>query len=178
MGEEEATPQEQQEYDQVVQRGVEMVDTSADQIMAQVVNSDDPAVAAGDYVTQLVTGLDEQADGEISDTVVIQASGEILEQLSERLAESVPGYDGDAFGRASMKLVDGLANYYGMDDDDITELLEIGSRTPGIDEMVREDDRIAQTGPLGQVQQQLEQPGQAPPPQAQQQAAPPQPGVM
>jgi len=120
---------EQDAYNRVVMAGMKMIfeNEKSQQAIAQMLKS--PGVAAAEKLSNaaftVLTQLDEQSGGQIPEDVILPASGEILEHISE-LADSIKAFPVDpaVMNHAGQLLVVRLGEEYGADQADIQEFMQ------------------------------------------------------
>lgn len=91
VGEEEATPEEQAQYDRVVSMGVMMMsDEKANKMLLYQMKRQQskPVEALASSAVLLMTRIDDKLKGEISPEILLPAAAEILEQLADFASEA------------------------------------------------------------------------------------------
>ena len=81
------SPEEQDAYDKVIMAAMKVLfeneETNNTIIKQLKAGAKTPAKALADVATMLIVQLDQQSGGKIPETVILPASGEILEQVSD-----------------------------------------------------------------------------------------------
>ena len=156
VGEEAATPEEQEAYDKVVMAGIKALSDpkTTPKVIAMLGNDDggDPAKRLAATTSAIFGQLDEQSGGKIPEVVIIPAASELLENVAEFASESgAVAVDDAMVGRAAQFLIADIGEAYGFDEEDFAALSE-GMSEQDIQALVQEQDAIARSGPEGEQQ--------------------------
>lgn len=121
------TEEEQADYDQVLEAASEVIygDMSENILQMLAAGADDPAQAIADVALQVMISLDEKSDGTIPEEVIIPAAAEIAEIVGE-LAHQRGAFQVDdmVLGRAGQLLLIGIAEAYGIEEEDLQGIVE------------------------------------------------------
>lgn len=77
------TDEEQEIYDRVVTAALKVIGNSPNEIVQMLQSIGDPAQALADVTWTLISGIDEQAGGQIDEEILLQAGSEVMENLGE-----------------------------------------------------------------------------------------------
>ena len=126
--EEEATGEEQEAYDRVVLAAIKAMfeegKTQEGIIQRLKAGSKEPAESIADVSSMIMTQLDQESGGQIPESVILPASIEILEQVSE-LANGMNIFPVDeaVMNYAAQLMMVKLGEEYGIEQQDIEEIM-------------------------------------------------------
>jgi len=126
---EQATGEEQEAYDRVVLAAIKLIfeeGQAKDGIIQRLkADSQKPAQSIADVSSMIVTQLDEQSGGQIPESVILPASIEILEQVSE-LSNSMNIFPVDeaVMNHAAQLMMVNLGDEYGVEQSEIQAMIE------------------------------------------------------
>ena len=129
-GSEAATPQEQEAKDQIVTAGQTVLfqdGEAKDGVIRQLkAGADNPPQAIADVVRNIIGALDAQSGNTIPQVVVLPAAAELVGEVAEVAKAHGELFDVDQriLGQATQLTVAGLAEDYGVDPNEIKEMLD------------------------------------------------------
>jgi hypothetical protein len=128
MGMEPVDAEEQDYYDRVIMSGMRVLfedDATRNKIVGRLkADKGQPAKTLADTTAMLMIQLDQKANGEIPETVILPAATEMLEQVAG-LADSLNLFpiDDAVLNHAAQLMVMSLGEQYGVEPEDLEELL-------------------------------------------------------
>ncbi len=162
-GMESVTAEEQVVYDKVVLAGQKVLfeddKTSAQAVKFLQQQADNPAQAISDYTLILITQLDDQMGNNIPAEVILPASTELMENVSD-LADSAGVFpvDDKLMNQAMQLFLPDIAEEYGVEDAEIQEFLSSIDEN-SMTQAVQVGEGFAATGQPPQEEQPVPQPG-------------------
>ncbi len=126
-GEGTATPEEQESYEKVVLAAMQILyKDGKENIMKQIKNgAGQPGQTIGKIAANLVIQIDNAANGDIPEVVIIPAAAEILELVAE-FAEEAGGIKvtDNVIGRALQQMIQTVAEKYGVEPEEVQALID------------------------------------------------------